>query len=164
MNKELSGGIAMLIWTAKFSRKKAVAAVILMGVVMAVLIVLVGRVPEEPDTPLPKLTCNAEHVAYLQSLGWQVESEPIETLQFLLPAELDEPYLSYNELQLPQGFDLAGCCGKQVARYTYAVTNYPGQREGVQANLYICEEAPVAGDICSSGANGFQEPLIQSEE
>jgi len=164
MNKEVSGGIDMLIWTAKFSRKKAVAAVILMGVVMAALIILVGRVPEEPETPLPKLTTNEERVAYLQSLGWEVEPEPIETLQFLLPAELEEPYLSYNELQLPQGFDMSRHCGKQLARFTYAVTNYPGQPEGVQANLYICEEAPAAGDICSPGANGFQEPLIQSEE
>ncbi len=154
----------MLIWTAKFSRKKAVAAVIVMGIVMAALIFLVGQVPEEPETPLPKLTTNEERVAYLQSLGWMVETEPIETLQFLLPTKLEEPYHSYNELQLTQGFDLNGCCGKQVARYTYAVTNYPEQAEGVQANLYICEDIPVAGDICSSGVNGFQLPLIHTEE
>jgi len=159
---ELSGGIDMLIWTAKFSRKKAVAAVILMGVVMAVLIVLAGRAPEEPEAP--RLTSNDERVAYLQSLGWEVEPEPIETLQFLLPAELEEPYLSYNKLQVSQGFDLARCCGRQVTRFTYAVTNYPGQAGGVQANLYICEEEPAAGDLCSSGANGFQLPLIQEEE
>lgn len=152
----------MLIWTAKFSRKRAVAAVILMGVVMAALILLVGRTPEEPETPLPQLTTNEERVAYLQSLGWEVEPEPIETLQFLLPAELEEPYRSYNELQLSQGFDLTRCCGKQVARYTYAVTN--GQSEGVQANLYICEERPAAGDVCASGAKGFQGPLIRAEE
>ncbi len=154
----------MLIWTAKFSRKKAVAAVIVIGIVMAALIFLVGQVPEEPETPLPKLTTNEERVAYLQSLGWMVETEPIETLQFLLPAKLEEPYHSYNELQLKQGFDLNGCCGKQVARYTYGVTNYPEQAEGVQANLYICEDIPVAGDICSSGINGFQLPLIHTEE
>lgn len=154
----------MLIWTAKFSRKKAAAAVILLGVVMAALIILAGRAPEKAETPLPKLTSNEERVAYLRSLGLEVEPEPIETLQFLLPAKLEEPYLSYNELQLPQGFDLSRCCGKQVARYTYAVTNYPGQPEGVQANLYICEETPAAGDLCSSGANGFQSPLIQAEE
>lgn len=154
----------MLIWTAKFSRKKAVAAVILLGVVMAALIILVGRAPKEPEIPLPRLTSNEERVAYLQSLGWEVEPEPIETLQFLLPPELAEPYLSYNELQLSQGFDLAKCRGKQVARYTYAVTNYPGRPDGVQANLYICEETPAAGDVCSSGANGFQIALIQAEE
>lgn len=43
----------MLIWTAKFSRKKAVAAVVLMGVVMAALIVLTGRAPAEPGFPCP---------------------------------------------------------------------------------------------------------------
>lgn len=154
----------MLIWTAKFSRKKAAAAVILMGAVMAALIVLMGRTPQEPETPLPKLADNDQRVAYLQSLGWEVEPEPIETLQFLLPAKLEEPYLSYNALQLPQGFDLNRCCGRQVARYTYAVTNYPEQAEGVQANLYVCEEAPAAGDVCSSGANGFQLPLVRAEE
>ena len=153
----------MMIWTAKFSRKKAVGAVVLMGVVMAALIILTGRAPEEPEAPLPKLSTNEERVAYLQSLGWEVEPEPIETLQFLRPAELEEPYRSYNELQLSQGFDLTRCCGKQVARYTYAVTNHPGQSEGVQANLYVCEEHPAAGDVCASGAKGFQGPLVQEE-
>lgn len=154
----------MLIWTAKISRKKAVAAVILLGAVMAALILLVGRSPAEPEAPRPKLTSNEDRVGYLQSLGWEVEPEPIETLQFLLPPELEEPYLSYNELQLRQGFDLRQCCGKQVSRYTYAVTNYPEQSDGVQANLYICEELPAAGDICSSGTNGFQVPLLPEKQ
>ena len=33
----------MLIWTTRFSRKKAVLTVIAMGIVMAVLILLTGR-------------------------------------------------------------------------------------------------------------------------
>ena len=150
----------MLIWTAKFSRKKAVAAVIAMGIVMAALIILMGRMNETPEPPL--LTDNAQRVTYLQSLGWEVKSEPVETLQFLLPDSLAEPYLSYNELQTAQGFDLTPCLGKQVSRYTYTVTNYPDRAEGVQANLYICEDRPVAGDICCPGANGFQEALVRS--
>ena len=40
----------MLIWTAKFSRKKAVAAVIVMGVVIAALIALMGRMTPEEST------------------------------------------------------------------------------------------------------------------
>ena len=152
----------MLIWTAKFSRKNAVAAVIVMGVVIAALIALMGRMTPEESTEAPQLTDNSQRVAYLQSLGWEVEPEPVETLQFLLPEALAEPYLTYNELQKPQGFDLAACCGKQVSRYTYTVTNYPGRAEGVQANLYLCEDLPVAGDICCPGADGFQEALIRS--
>ena len=88
----------------------------------------------------------------------------METLQFLLPEKLEEPYLSYNELQLSQGFDLTACLGKQVERYTYTVTNYPERPERVQANLYICEDYPVAGDICCPGAGGFQTGLGFPEE
>lgn len=150
----------MLIWTAKFSRKKAVAAVITMGVVMAALIILMGRMPTDGPAEMPLLSDNPHRVAYLQSLGWEVESEPVETLQFLLPDTLAEPYLTYNRLQTAQGFDLTACCGKQVSRYTYTVTNYPNRPTGVQANLYLCENRPVAGDICCPGANGFQEALI----
>ena len=128
----------MLIWTAKFSRKKAVAAVITMGVVMAALIILMGRMPSEGPDEAPLLPDNPERVAYLQSLGWEVETEPVETLQFLLPDTLAEPYLSYNRLQTVFFFDLVACCGKQVSRYTYTVTNYPERPTGVQANLYLC--------------------------
>ena len=150
----------MLIVTTRFSRKKAVLTVILMGVVMAVLIILTGHLETKDAPALPQLTDNAQRVAWLQTLGWDVAPEPVETLQFLLPEELGEPYSSYNKLQLTQGFDLTACGGKQVARYTYIVTNYPGRPEGVQANLYICEEMPVAGDICCPGTDGFQEALI----
>ena len=150
----------MFIWTTRFSKKKAVVSVIIMGVVMAILILLVGRTTEPlPDT-LPRLSNNAQRISYLQSLGWEVDSEPVEILQFLMPDPLEDPYLTYNELQLSQGFDLSSCCGKQISRYTYTVTNYPAHSTGVQANLYICEESPVAGDLFCPGANGFQTALI----
>ena len=149
----------MLIWTAKFSRKKAVAAVIAMGIVMAALIILMGRMPGDENQEPPLLTDNTQRVAYLQSLGWEVEPEPVETLQFLLPDTLAEPYLSYNRLQTAQGFDLAACCGKQVSRYTYTVTNYPDIPQGVQANLYLWGDQIIGGDIIVIGQGGFQTDL-----
>lgn len=132
----------MLIWTARVSKKtKAVVAVILAGILAAAVLLLVGRSGGGQDAAAWQLTGNADRIAYLESMGWQVEEEPVETLQFLLPEKLEEPYLTYNELQDSQGFDLSACCGKQVARYTYTVTNYPGRPEGVQANLYVCVPA-----------------------
>lgn len=149
----------MLIWTTRFSRKKAAFAVIVLGLLIGFLIVVMGRVPVDEEQDLPKLSTNEARVAYLESLGWQVDPEPVETLQLLLPEQLQEPYLSYNTLQTAQGFDLSLCCGKQLSRFTYTVTNYPDRPAGIQANLYICEDLPVAGDICCPGSGGFQDTL-----
>ncbi len=149
----------MMIQTVRLTRKKAVLAVILAGVLLTALILLPGRggAPEEPSRP--QLTGNAERVAYLKELGWEVAEEPVTTLQFLLPSRLKGDYVAYNELQKQQGFDLEACCGKQVTRYTYAVSNYPGRPDGVQLNLYVCEEFPVAGDVVCTGADGFRDTL-----
>ena len=151
----------MLIWTARISKRKALIAALIFVCITSCLLLCFHL--SAPAAELPKLENNDQRIAYLQSLGWEVAPEPVETLQFLLPETLEEPYLSYNELQRTQGFDLSGYCGKQVTRYTYAVLNHPNRIEGVQANLYICDEAPVAGDICSPGENGFQTPLIPTE-
>ena len=154
----------MLIWTARVPKKtKAVLAVLLLGVLLAAAVLLAGRGHGGEADGGWRLEDNDDRVAYLESLGWQVEPEPVEPLQFLLPEELEEPYLTYSELQDAQGFDLAACCGKQVARYTYTVTNYPGRPEGVQANLYVCEGRPAAGDILCAGADGFQDTLVYPE-
>nr|WP_326172528.1 DUF4830 domain-containing protein [uncultured Oscillibacter sp.] len=152
----------MMIFTTRFSKKKAALIVVVMGLAATALILFVGRDTVEESAP-PQLLTNEARVAYLQSLGWQVCPEPVETLQFLMPDRLAEPYLSYNELQTAQGFDLTGCCGKQLSRYTYTVNNYPNRTDGVQLNLYICEDQPVAGDVCCPGANGFQETLVYPE-
>ena len=150
----------MMIQAVRLTRKKAALAVILAGAVMAALILLLGRggSPAQQDRPL--LTSNAERVAYLQELGWEVVEEPVTTLQFLLPPQLKGDYVAYNDLQKSQGFDLEVCCGKQVTRYTYTVSNYPQRPDGVQLNLYVCEELPVAGDVVCTGADGFKDTLV----
>lgn len=149
----------MMIQAIRLTRKKAALAVIAAGVLIAALILLLGR-GGKPAAQQPLLTGNAERVAYLQELGWEVVEEPVTTLQFLLPPQLKGDYVAYNALQRTQGFDLEPCCGKQVTRYTYTVTNYPQRPEGVQLNLYICEDLPVAGDVVCTGADGFQDTLI----
>ena len=151
----------MLIWTARVPKRKTIFAVLILACLTSVLILLFCL--SSPAAGLPVLETNDQRVAYLQSLGWEVTPEPVETLQFLMPEQLEEPYLTYNNLQQTQGFDLSVCCGKQVTRYTYTILNYPDRAEGVQANLYVCNEAPVAGDLCCPGENGFQTALIPAK-
>ena len=50
-----------------------------------------------------------------------------------------------------------------LTRYTYTILNHPDQTDGVQANLYVCDGVPVAGDICCPGENGFLSALIPTE-
>lgn len=157
----------MFICTAKLSKGKAAACLgVIAAAVLAGVVVMRGGLPGglsgSGGKAPPHLASDAERTAYLRDLGWETEAEPVESFRFLLPEPLEEPYLSYNALQLPQGFDLARYCGQELDRYTYAVTNYPDRPTGVQANLYLCDGTPVAGDIFCPGANGFQEPLIRS--
>ena len=88
----------------------------------------------------------------------------METLQLLLPEQLEGAWAAYSDLQQRQGFDLSPYCGKRVERFTYTVTNYPGISQGVQANLYLCEDTVVAGDIFCTGENGFQTTLEFPQE
>ena len=153
----------MFIWSTQLSKKKLVLGGVLIACVLAAALFLPTLLgAEEAPAALPGET-NAQRVEYLRNCGWEVVEEPVETFQFLLPEKLEEPYASYNDLQLSQGFDLRPYCGRQLARYTYTLTNYPDRPEGVQANLYVCDGQIIGGDIFCPGAGGFQEALLSAQ-
>ena len=149
----------MFILTTRFSKKRAVLLLLLLSAVGVLLFFLLHRPTENPASP-PPLKDNDDRIAYLEALGWKVAPEPLETLQLLLPEPLPENYLPYNQIQLAQGFDLNNCCGKQLTRYTYQILNYPHRPDGVQLNLYLCDDRVAAGDVIASGAHGFQSGLL----
>lgn len=153
----------MKIWNLRITKKRLAGAAVAAVLAVCGLLILPGQDSDCEKEPV-LLESNADRLEYLAQWGWEVEEEPVETLQFLLEKPLQEPYLSYNVLQRSQGFDLEEYAGKPVSRYTYAVTNYPGGREGVQVNLYLCEGLPVAGDVFCSGADGFRNPLAYPGE
>lgn len=152
----------MFIVSAKFSPRKAIAAVVACAAVLILMILLISSLKGRPSPGEELITAASEEerAEYLRSLGWEIETSPMETLEFMLPQPLNDSYEEYNTLQKEQGFDLEPYAGMQVKRYSYRVLNYPNYPDDVQADLYLCGDVVIGGDILYCGDSGFVATLV----
>lgn len=139
------------------SKRRFLGIASIFAVVAAAALVLVGCFSRKED-PIT-LVDTAAMAEYLQGLGWQVESDPIETLDLQLPQQLTESWGDYAAMQAEQGFPFTDYAGQPIRRYTFRINNYPGMESGVQANLYLCGDVLIGGDIVATGKGGFQHGL-----
>jgi len=155
----------MLLLTAKLSKKKLIAAVLIVAVIVSVIIVAAGAQDEEyldamsSGVKLTNIRTNEDRVAFLAALGWQVEPEPCDMQEAVIPKEFTQTYQTYNSMQKLQGFDLEEFAGKKVKRFTYKVLNYPGISEDIYADILVYKKQVIGGDICCRSANGFMHGL-----
>ena len=98
-------------------------------------------------------------VDFLGGYGYEVSPRPIETAQVTIPKPLNEVYEQYNKIQQKSGFDLRKYEGRKGVRYTYEIKNYPGNEEGVRANIIVIDGEIVGGDICTLKIDGFMHEL-----
>ena len=101
--------------------------------------------------------------AFIASLGWTVEENPNEIVDVTIPAEFNNVYLKYNDIQKQQGLNLEKYKGKSAKRYTYTVTNYPNTTKTVYLNLIIYKNKVIAGDVCTADVNGFVHGIFYSD-
>lgn len=148
------------------SRRRIFLGLLSLVLVICLSFALVGCLKKAPDEAPSGIfaATNAERIAYLNSLGWEVEAEPIETLDLKLPEDLLTSWADYVALQDSQNLPFGSCAGQTVQRYTYRISNYPGVSNGVQANLYLCGDEVIGGDIISTGKKGFQAGLTFPEQ
>ena len=139
------------------SKRRFIGVASIFAVVAAAAVVLAGCFADKEETIT--VVDTTAMVEYLQGLGWQVESDPIETLDLQLPQQLTESWGDYAAMQDEQGFPFTDDAGQPIRRYTFRVTNYPGVESGVQANLYLCEDVLIGGDVVATGKGGFQHGL-----
>ncbi len=144
----------MFVYSLRFSRGKLLICAALLAVLLgAVTCLPLLWQPETATVSMilqsTKLRDNDARVEYLRSYGWDVEEEPEAIEEIVIPEEFNDVFQRYNEIQKEQGFDLEKHKGQRVKRYTYIVTNYPEEPDYVRANLFLCKEKVVAGDICS---------------
>lgn len=146
----------MVIYTAKLRPNRLLRFLLpLLGVLLA-LVLLRGFLSR---SAAPSLTDNDARVRYLQSLGYEVEAQPLSSAELTIPSALDGVYADYAALQASQDYPLADYCGRRAVRYTYAVTNYPTGEANVQANLLICDGTVIAGDLCCVALDGWMRAL-----
>ena len=113
-----------------------------------------GNAQQQVSVSYSKIKTNEDRIRFLSQFGWEVDAQPLEEKEVVIPAEFDKIFAGYNQIQRAQGLDLGKYKKKKLMRYTYNVTNYDGEGT-VYANLLIYRNRVVGGDICSSDAGGF---------
>lgn len=154
----------MFVFTAKLNRKKVIVFVVALAVLLAAVILLVSlrgshSKPQEGASVPLTVSDAAGAAAYLSSLGWQVDAEPIETKELVIPRSFTGVYADYAALQTSQGYPLTEYGGMKATRYTFRVKNYPSGEENIVADLVVCNGTVIAGDIQCTASDGFMVGL-----
>lgn len=150
----------MVVMTAKLSKGKLITILLIVIVIIALLAALCSAAKKDTtENTAAVVRSNDDRVAYLESLGWQVDPEPVETQEVRVPEELPEVLARYNELQKSQGYDLCHYGGKNLKRYVYEVENYPDPSDSYFATLLIYQNQVVGGDVSSSSQGGLMQGL-----
>ncbi len=154
----------MFVFTAKLNRKKAILAVIALALVLAALILLAGlrgrnRTEKHGEGASMGVSDAAGAVRYLNSLGWEVDPEPLEVRELVIPRQFSGVYADYVQLQKKQGFPIEQYGGMDAVRYTFRVRNYPTGESEVVADLVVSGQTVIAGDIQSTALDGFMVGL-----
>ena len=104
-----------------------------------------------------KASTESERLSFISQFGWEVEEDPVEVCEVIIPTEFDETYTQYNEIQTKQGFDLKNYSGMRVKRWTYSVKNYPGyeNKNYIRLNVLVYEGLVIGGDVSSIELEGF---------
>lgn len=151
----------MFVVSMKASKKKLIVWGVVIILMVLLCFLLFGRGGDEnyAVSALGKYSLSAQdntaRLDFLSQFGWQASGEPVEICEVIIPETFNEVYEKYNDIQKEQGLDLSKYCGERCKRWTYEITNYPGQTEGVRANLLILDGRVIGGDISSTELGGF---------
>ena len=151
----------MFVFTLKWNKKLAILIIIAAAIVLCALIVSIGKSGSNNSSG-SKVKTNEDRQMFLESLGWEVDTSPLEEKKVIIPKEFSKVYSTYNNLQLEQGFDLSKYCGLEVTIYTYRIKNYPDYIGEVVAELYVLNYEVVGGDVHSLALDGFMHGLRRS--
>ena len=170
------GGTVMFIKTFKTSKAELVIIIIGLICFIATLWYIISSASSgsasstsaAPGTQVLQFLTNArtadDRMKFLSQFGWEVEPDPLDVREITIPAQFDEVYSGYNDIQKTLGFDLEKYRGCRVKKWEYAVTNYPEAVRNVKATLLIMDGRVIGGDISAGGSEQFTHSLLLSSE
>lgn len=148
----------MFVFSVKTSRRQMMS--LLLCVVVLVLILIAAFAwPAAGQTAAPVAADNTARIAYLQSLGYEVDLAFCEVREVQIPEEFDDVFAAYNELQKQADMDLTPYHGRRLKCWSYRVLNADGDGETL-AHLYVYEDEIVGGDISETVAGGSSTGLV----
>ncbi|MBQ7566074.1 MAG: DUF4830 domain-containing protein [Oscillospiraceae bacterium] len=148
----------MMVVTKKIKKRDILFAVLIVAAILAVLLIP-SHTGDDVSPVMQKVKTNDDRVAFLSSMGREVEQQPVEEQDVRISAENDELLARYNELQQAQGYDLTDYAGKIVKRYVYRVLNDPSGDVDLYATIYIHDGDVIGGDVASRCPGGKMRAL-----
>lgn len=111
-----------------------------------------------------KASTHEDRMSFVSQFGWEVEEEPIEIKEIIIPTEFDDTYNAYNQIKKEQSFDLLEYAGERAKRWTYIVKNYEGyeNKESIHINILVHDGIVIGGDVCSVELDGFMHGFSKS--
>lgn len=147
----------MKMLTLKLRPKTVFGIILALTGIIVILITFVSNHTQSSESVSAAVSASTDTQRrdYLASFGWEA-AEEFETKELTVPERWNDVYIDYNEIQKNQGFDLTDFKGRKVTLYTYKITNYEGESEGIVADMLVCDGALIGGDICNTAAeDGF---------
>ncbi len=147
----------MKVISSKPKKSKVLLWSIIVIVVIGIVMLISGKIGnnESAHQKSLKAATTDEQILFLQTFGWDADPAPNEIIDISIPAQFDEVYEKYNEIQKNQGFDLSSYKGQSVKQIKYTIVNYPDCDDKVYAVILICDDKIIGGDIRSGELGGF---------
>lgn len=147
----------MKMFTLKLKPKMIFGIILAVTGVVVIMLTFVSNhlTQSKSVSAVISASTDEERRNYLATFGWETEKD-VEEKELTIPQSWNQVYTDYNEVQLNQGFDLTEYKGKKVTLYTYTIKNYENSRQGIVADMLVCDGVLIGGDLCNTSAeNGF---------
>lgn len=156
----------MFVFSISKKRIRLTAIIVLLILLFVILLSLNYKTVHVSANPNPsqKLPTIEDKIAYISNYGYEVDAEPFEIQEMIVPDTFDETLEKYNTLQKSQGFDLSLFCGKRIKRWSFRITNDPNSTEEhpILVNLYLYNQKVIAGDVASTKLDGNMHALQEN--